>query len=60
VVLADPGLVVAEPVEVLDELEVALQRQRRVLPGGVEGGQEGSEAQSVHVVLLVSAAVVRP
>jgi hypothetical protein len=31
VVLADPGLVVAEPVQVGDQLEVALQRQRRVL-----------------------------
>ena len=36
VVLADPRLVEAEPVEVLDQLEVALERQRRVLarPGG--------------------------
>ena len=38
--LADPGLVVVEPVEVLDELHVAVDRQQRVLVQGVEGGQE--------------------
>ena len=38
VMLADPGLVVTELVEVHDQIEVALQRQRRVLDrqGGTE------------------------
>jgi hypothetical protein len=38
VVLADPRLVVAEAVEVLDELEVALEREGRVLARGMERG----------------------
>jgi hypothetical protein len=48
VVLADPCLVVVQPVEVLDELEVALERQRRVLAGGVERGQEDAEPEPAH------------
>ena len=46
VVLADPHLVEAEAIEVLDQLEVALERERRVLPGRVERGHEESEAHS--------------
>src|SRR5262245_60010997 len=46
-VLADPGLIPAEPVEMLDQSEVALQRQCRVLAGGVERGHEDSEAKPV-------------
>src|SRR2546422_7109 len=38
VVLADPGLVVAESVEPLDQLEVTLQCEGRVLAHAVEGG----------------------
>jgi hypothetical protein len=44
VVLADPRLVEAEAVEVLDQLQVALERQRRVLADGVERGEEDAEA----------------
>ena len=44
VVLTDPRLVEAPPVEVHDQVEVALDRQRRVLTDGVERGHEGSEA----------------
>ena len=44
VVLADPRLVEPEAVEVLDQLEVALERERRVLPDRVERGHEESEA----------------
>jgi hypothetical protein len=48
VVLADPRLVEAEPVEVLDELDVALQRERRVLPHGqVVRGVEDAETHAV-------------
>ena len=36
VVLADPRLVEAEAVEVLEQVEVALEGERRVLPGRVE------------------------
>ena len=44
VVLADPRLVEAEPVQGHDQVEVALDGQRRVLPDGVERGHEDSEA----------------
>ena len=47
VVLADPGLVVAEAVEVLDELEVALDGQGGVLVRRVEGREEDAEAETV-------------
>ena len=46
VVLAEPGLVEAERVEVLDQLQVALERQRRVLAHGMERGQEDPELQA--------------
>ena len=49
VVLADPGLVPAEGVEVLDQLQVALERQRRVLAGGVERRHEDPEAEPMVV-----------
>ena len=49
VVLADPRLVEAEPVEVLDQVEVALERERGVLARRVERGHEDAEAQGpVH------------
>ena len=47
VVLADPGLIPAEPVEMLDQLEVAFERQRRVLPRLVERRHEDPEAEMV-------------
>ena len=47
VVLADPRLVPAEPVEVLDQLEVAFDGERRVLAGLVERRHEDAEAESV-------------
>ena len=53
VVLADPRLVVAEAVEVLDQLEVALERQRRVLARRVERRHEDAEAQPAHRTLLL-------
>ena len=40
VVLADPRLVEAEPVEVLDQLQVAFERERRVLPVGWNGAMK--------------------
>jgi hypothetical protein len=49
VVLADPGLVEPQPVEVLDQLQVLVQREGRVLPHGVERSMEDAEAQGpVH------------
>ena len=44
--LAEPGLVEAERVQVLDELQVALERQRRVLAHRVERGQEDAEPEA--------------
>jgi hypothetical protein len=43
VVLADPGLVVAQLVEVLDQPQVAVDGAGRVLTRRVERGEEGSE-----------------
>ena len=52
VVLADPGLVEPEPVEVLDELEVAVEQQRRVLTGRMERGHEDAEPHAGHARYL--------
>ncbi len=46
VVLAEPGFVEAELVEMLDQLQIALERERRVLADRVERGQEDPELQS--------------
>ena len=48
VVLAAPELVVAEPVEVRDEVEVALELQRRVLADRVMGREKGAELETLH------------
>jgi hypothetical protein len=45
VVLADPGLVITQPVEVLDELEIALESQAGILVDRVKRRQEDSEAK---------------
>ena len=61
VVLADPRLVPAEPVEVLDQLEVAFDGERRVLAGLVERRHEDAEAESVgHRSPLLSVCRRRP
>ena len=54
VVLADPGLVVAEAVEVLDERQVALEGQRRVLSRRVERRHEDAKPQPAHQTLLLA------
>ncbi len=46
VVFAEPGFVETQAVEVLDQLQVALERQRRVLPDRVERGQEDAEPEA--------------
>jgi hypothetical protein len=43
--LADPGFLVAQPVEMLDQLEVALDAERRVLVDGMEWREEYAVAQ---------------
>ena len=48
VVLADPGFVVAEVVEPLEQLQVTLQRQGGILAKPVEGSQENTERQPLH------------
>jgi hypothetical protein len=45
VVLADPGFVVAEFIEMLDEAHVAFERQRRVFADGMKGRDETAEAE---------------
>ena len=47
VVLADPRFVEIEPVKVLDERQIPLEGQRRVLAGGVERRHEDAESQTV-------------
>src|SRR5262245_12524820 len=48
VVLAHPDLVVAQAIEQPDELQVAVEAERRVVAAGVEGRDEGAEAQTVE------------
>ena len=52
VVLAAPELVEAEPVEVRGELDVTLEKEGRVLPGRMVGGEERTELDSWHRVIL--------
>jgi hypothetical protein len=42
-VLAAPEFVIAELVQVLDEVEIAAELQHRVLPNGMMGGEEGAK-----------------
>src|ERR1700730_15190146 len=46
--LAAPELVVAEPVELLDEVEIAAELQHRMLADRVMRGEEGAEIQTRH------------
>jgi hypothetical protein len=46
VVLADPGLVVAQVIEPLDQLHVAGQGKRGVLAQAMEGREEDAELHS--------------
>ena len=53
VVLADPGLVVAELIEPLDQLQVAVNRQRGILAHAVKRRHEDAEVHAsirCHVV----------
>jgi hypothetical protein len=52
VVFAAPEFVEAEPIEVRRKIEIALEQQRRVLPGGVVGGEERTEADPSHRRIL--------
>jgi hypothetical protein len=52
-VFTDPRLVVPHLVETLDQLEVAVERERRVLVGTVKRGEEDPES---HLLLPWSAA----
>jgi len=45
--LADPGLVVAELIEPLDQLEIAVERGGGVLADRVEGRHEDAEAHAI-------------
>ena len=51
VMLADPGLVVAELVEPFDQLHVARHAQRRVLADPVEGREEDAELQALVLAM---------
>src|SRR5262245_28250905 len=47
-VLAAPELVIAERVDLLDEIEVAAELQQRILADRVMRGEKGSELQACH------------
>jgi hypothetical protein len=47
-VLAAPELVIAERVQLLDEIQVAPELQHRMLPDRMMRGKEGSELQARH------------
>src|SRR3954463_3178744 len=51
-VLAAPELVIAERVELLDEIEVAAELQQRVLADRVVRGEEGTELEARHGCFL--------
>src|SRR5262249_48579195 len=53
-VFAAPEFVIAERVELLDEIEVAAELQHRMLAKGVMRGEEGSEFQARHIGFLPS------
>ena len=59
--LADPGLVVAQLVDPPDQLHVARHAERRVLADPVEGCEKDAEAHAAHVSseLVPCAAPVR-
>jgi hypothetical protein len=57
VMLADPSLLVAEPVQPFDEFEIAADRQRRIFLGRVEGCEEYPAAQQWFGHRLFSPAV---
>jgi hypothetical protein len=47
-VLAAPEFVIAERIELLDEIEVAAELQHRMLADRVMRGEEGSELKARH------------
>ena len=47
-VLAAPELVVAERVELLDEVEIAAELQHRILADRMMRGEKGAEFQACH------------
>src|SRR6516225_5642664 len=47
-VLAAPEFVIAEPVEVLDEIEIAAELQQRMLADRMVRGEKGAELQTRH------------
>ena len=49
----DPGLVIAERIQLLQQFQIAFERKRRVLADTVKRREEGTEAKaSGHGVLL--------
>src|SRR5262245_988153 len=51
-VLAAPELVIAEPVELFDEVEIAAELQHRMLAHRMVRGEESAEIQTRHDGLL--------
>src|SRR6266851_45631 len=47
--LAAPEFVIPEPVELLDEVEIAAELQQRMLAHGVMRGKKGAELQAGHI-----------
>jgi hypothetical protein len=51
---AEPRFVVAELVETYDQFQVTLEGEGRVLPDGVEGGEEDAEPQGPFLVRVLA------
>src|SRR5207245_683978 len=61
-VLADPGLVIVEPVEMDQKLHVAVERQQRVLGQRMKGREKnaGLEKSVVHGLVFVAGVAAAP
>ena len=53
-VLAAPEFVIAEPVELLDKVEIAAELQHRMLADRMMRREKGAEAKTGHRILLKS------
>ena len=60
VMLADPGLVVAQLVDPFDQFHVACHAERRILADAVERRQENAEGESLVIAGLCHEVLRRP
>jgi hypothetical protein len=58
--LAAPEFVVAKPVELFDEIEIATELQQRMLADRVVRGEKGAKIQTRHNRVLLYMSVIDP